>query len=93
MQVTSLEQRCQQLEADVQKLAQSWTDTAPAQEVQVSLPNQSTSMLSHAAQQSVFQYTQVAYLEHAIKRDRGPHVPCVHFEVVVTVLASCSECL
>ena len=36
-QVTALEQRCQQLEAEVQKLAQSWSEAAPAEEIQVSL--------------------------------------------------------
>lgn len=34
-QVTALEQRCQQLEAEVQKLAQSWSEAAPAEGIQV----------------------------------------------------------
>ena len=36
-QVTALEQRCQQLEAEVQKLAQSWSEAAPAEQIQVRL--------------------------------------------------------
>lgn len=40
MQVTTLEQRCQKLESEVQKLAQTWSEAAPAEEIKVSLPAQ-----------------------------------------------------
>ena len=36
LQVTTLEQRCQKLESDVQKLAQTWSEAAPAEEIKVS---------------------------------------------------------
>lgn len=35
LQVTSLEQRCQKLESEVQKLAQTWSEAAPAEEIKV----------------------------------------------------------
>ena len=34
-QVSALEQRCQKLEVEVQKLAQSWSEAAPAEEIKV----------------------------------------------------------
>ena len=36
LQVTTLEQRCQKLESEVQKLAQTWSEAAPAEEIKVS---------------------------------------------------------
>lgn len=36
MQVTTLGQRCQKLESEVQKLAQTWSEAAPAEEIKVS---------------------------------------------------------
>lgn len=36
VQVTALEQRCQKLESEVQKLAQTWSEAAPAEEIKVS---------------------------------------------------------
>ena len=38
LQVTTLEQRCQKLESEVQKLAQTWSEAAPAEEIKVSPP-------------------------------------------------------
>jgi len=37
LQVTTLEQRCQKLEAEVQKLAQTWSEAAPTEEIKVSI--------------------------------------------------------
>ena len=37
MQVTALEQRCQKLESEVQKLAQTWSEAAPTEEIKVNL--------------------------------------------------------
>lgn len=34
-QVSALEQRCQKLEVEVQKLAQTWSQAAPAEEIKV----------------------------------------------------------
>ncbi len=34
-QVSALEQRCQKLEVEVQKLAQTWSEAAPAEEIKV----------------------------------------------------------
>lgn len=34
-QVSALEQRCQKLELEVQKLAQTWSEAAPAEEIKV----------------------------------------------------------
>lgn len=36
LKVTTLEQRCQKLESEVQKLAQTWSEAAPAEEIKVS---------------------------------------------------------
>lgn len=38
LQVTTLGQRCQKLESEVQKLAQTWSEAAPAEEIKVSPP-------------------------------------------------------
>jgi len=35
LQVSALEQRCQKLELEVQKLAQSWSEAAPTEEIKV----------------------------------------------------------
>lgn len=47
MQVTALEQRCQKLESEVQKLAQTWSEAAPTEEIKVSPCSSTLSSVQH----------------------------------------------